>query len=644
MRLGYFSLLAVVIAGSSAANAGQQAPAARYIYPATVTDPACPVVANYGPPIPVTRELRVLYFPTGKQATIRNPKSLALHIVLESGSILYREHTIPFVRQTDDVWVATVPINEQMPQYAAYWVDDPESKQSDTNGGKYFDVHFCNMRGEPAEMSVQLEAESYTGVIQARGIDRPMDYAKAIQILEGEIRLPMRGQDLLVYLWAYKLQLGGDTPQTRSALIEEINRFTVEHSAEGFSLLSTLNFASMKEWMPKDTIENLVQAIDKTNPEFNARFMVLRAEADRDPDLDQKLEKYRQLLKRYPDDSGADDVRLQLFYQTEDLAESERLFSELLSRAPNSVTVASGVPYMRGRMAEKYLDARQQLPKALALLDEAEKQLGADNPAAKHNAVVRADILVRLGRPTEAAAILQPRATEFKLGSSFYVYGRALEATGNKKAALDAYLQAVVLPSHYQQDANTALEQLWKREKLGTPAALQAKIEGTSAANFAKVDYKPHILARTAPELDLTTLQGERLTSAQLRGKKIVLDFWAVWCGPCRTELKPLQDFQQKHPEVVVVTTVNVQDYAKELTALIRDEKLTTLRISPMPAGLMGKYGVFGFPYIFVIDEKGFMRVQHSGGVPDVERYLDADFEAIAKAGPVRESASQVAR
>jgi thiol-disulfide isomerase/thioredoxin len=125
-----------------------------------------------------------------------------------------------------------------------------------------------------------------------------------------------------------------------------------------------------------------------------------------------------------------------------------------------------------------------------------------------------------------------------------------------------------------------------------------------------------------------------------LRGKKVILDFWAVWCGPCLSELGPLQEFQQKHPEIEVLTIVSTEADAKQLGAVIRDKKLTILQIAEAPQELWERFGVYGtgVPQTLIIDQNGFVRIQHAGALPNVSRYLTADLTAVDDAGPVKQA------
>src|SRR3974390_1545268 len=74
---------------------------------------------------------------------------------------------------------------------------------------------------------------------------------------------------------------------------------------------------------------------------------------------------------------------------------------------------------------------------------------------------------------------------------------------------------------------------------VGLLRVLIGKFAGNPAA--ASLVHKP------APDFQLATLSGELATLAQYRGKKVVISFWASWCGPCREELPELQEFYEKY-------------------------------------------------------------------------------------------------
>ena len=134
------------------------------------------------------------------------------------------------------------------------------------------------------------------------------------------------------------------------------------------------------------------------------------------------------------------------------------------------------------------------------------------------------------------------------------------------------------------------------------------------------------LLRHAAPQFEVTTLRGEHFSKEELKGKVAVVNLWATWCAACLEELPALQEFQEKHPEVVVLTVVEKDTNEKDLRGVIREKKLKTLRIGEAPFEL---WGAFGVPNTFVVDKDGNVRTQHNG-MADVSRYLTADLQAIA--------------
>ena len=602
----------------------------------SLTDPACPVT-GVGDPLPHTDQLHIFYYESGRAATIKQAKAPVAHIVFELGTFDGDERTVPFVRRDDGAWQANISLKDRIPLFLVYWIGDPETKQSDTNHGNYFEVPFCDVRGHRSERSVMFEAQSYTGILESHGIERPVDFAKAIEVLTEYIHPPFHGESLISTLWNYKLHLAGDTPEARMSLLAEINKFIGDHAADGFGLVDALNFTSSHSWVPAERNERLVAAIEPKEQDHDSAAFLLLSRSSQERDNAKRTALLRELIAKYPDSSSAQGARSALFFATMDLAEREQMYSELHANNPADAYLTAG-------MAHFYVNTNQKLPEALALLAEADAQLDASaakKPGALHLsesgvnrerrqiAIDRAEILVRQGQAKEALAILLPMKPNFKLGHSYFLLAEALENSGDKKGAVDAYLEATIRPWNDQQKAFAELEKLWLQEKMGNKDDLQRRIVAKSAESFTTAEYEPKLLAHPAPEFALSTLSGEHFSNSSLRGKTVVLTLWATWCAPCLWELGPLQDFQAKHPEVVVLTAVDSDTDRDQLAELILEKKLTSLRIALAPLELWNQLGAFGVPNTFVIDSSGQVRIQHFGGIPDVSRYLEADLSAI---------------
>ena len=81
----------------------------------------------------------------------------------------------------------------------------------------------------------------------------------------------------------------------------------------------------------------------------------------------------------------------------------------------------------------------------------------------------------------------------------------------------------------------------------------------------AQFQKSPWPARQVAPALDLTDLQGQRWTSASLRGRTVVLNFWATWCPPCREEMPSLQTLHELGGGDPVVIGINVREPASRV-------------------------------------------------------------------------------
>jgi thiol-disulfide isomerase/thioredoxin len=116
-----------------------------------------------------------------------------------------------------------------------------------------------------------------------------------------------------------------------------------------------------------------------------------------------------------------------------------------------------------------------------------------------------------------------------------------------------------------------------------------------------------------APDFELNRLDGSPVSLSSLRGRTLILNFWATWCGPCRLEMPLLQQVQQQYGEQVVVLTVN-HDEPPEVVQGFVDELNLDLNVLLDPqARVAGLYKVRGFPSTVFIDPEGVIRYVHIG-------------------------------
>ncbi|MCE7947939.1 MAG: TlpA family protein disulfide reductase [Chloroflexi bacterium CFX4] len=123
-----------------------------------------------------------------------------------------------------------------------------------------------------------------------------------------------------------------------------------------------------------------------------------------------------------------------------------------------------------------------------------------------------------------------------------------------------------------------------------------------------------------APEFSLTALDGTPLRLSDLRGKVVILNFWATWCEPCRQEMPLLEDFARKHADQVVVIGMNVRESESVVRAFVEALGVTFPIGSAAEPTLHG-YQVISLPLTFVIAPNGAL-VERLYGLLSAERLL----------------------
>lgn len=138
-------------------------------------------------------------------------------------------------------------------------------------------------------------------------------------------------------------------------------------------------------------------------------------------------------------------------------------------------------------------------------------------------------------------------------------------------------------------------------------------------------------LDKPAPDFTLETADGRFRLSDQ-RGKVVVLNFWASWCGPCRYEMPAFQETYEARRDagdfVLVAVNVTADDSRAAADRFAEQFGLTFPVPYDTTRSVANAYGVRGLPATFFIDADGILRARTYGPVP-----LDRLEELVASAG-----------
>ncbi len=140
------------------------------------------------------------------------------------------------------------------------------------------------------------------------------------------------------------------------------------------------------------------------------------------------------------------------------------------------------------------------------------------------------------------------------------------------------------------------LERSERKGKLATP-------EGVSTGPNSNLIGKP------APDFKVKDLKGKELSLEKYRGKVILLDFWATWCGPCIAELPNVKRTYEKHKDQKFeIIGISLDRSKTKLDTFIKKENLNWIHYWDHNQTIAQQYKVSGIPSMFLIDGKGVVR------------------------------------
>ncbi len=161
-----------------------------------------------------------------------------------------------------------------------------------------------------------------------------------------------------------------------------------------------------------------------------------------------------------------------------------------------------------------------------------------------------------------------------------------------------------------------------------TARALQAVLLAATAtlATAAVAPQSP------APDFTLRALNGPNLKLGEQRGRVVLVNFWATWCGPCREELPQLAKLHDKYrASGLVLLGINVDDDPRKAAELATRLGLGFPVLLDTDKQVSRRYDMSAMPATLIIDRDGVVRSIHRGYRAGFEQRYEAEIRELLK-------------
>jgi peroxiredoxin len=176
---------------------------------------------------------------------------------------------------------------------------------------------------------------------------------------------------------------------------------------------------------------------------------------------------------------------------------------------------------------------------------------------------------------------------------------------------------------------------LWFAFSTLSPASVS--VSSPAGANGPVVATPPGGAPRVgaiAPDFSLSRLDQQPLRLGQFRGKAVLLNFWATWCGPCSAEMPNIEQVYQglSHDDVAILA-VNQEEFADQVRGYADLYHLHFPILLDGHAVVGNLYRVQALPTTVFVDRSGVIREIHVGG-PMSQDFIKAHIEALLRPSP----------
>ncbi len=132
-----------------------------------------------------------------------------------------------------------------------------------------------------------------------------------------------------------------------------------------------------------------------------------------------------------------------------------------------------------------------------------------------------------------------------------------------------------------------------------------------------------------APNFKLSDLSGREVSLDQYRGRVVMLDFWATWCGPCRMTMPLLENLQKEYPNDLRLLAINLREPADMVRDYVRKQSISSEVLLDEKGEVGDTYRSDSIPMQVLIDKQGVVRHVTAGYSPRLASQLRSWIESL---------------
>ncbi|KGX84962.1 redoxin domain-containing protein [Pontibacillus litoralis] len=158
-----------------------------------------------------------------------------------------------------------------------------------------------------------------------------------------------------------------------------------------------------------------------------------------------------------------------------------------------------------------------------------------------------------------------------------------------------------------------------KQEEMAAPSEKENFEVQDEAISNAEIGLQ---VGDQAPDFQLTTLNGEQVSLSDYKGQKVMLNFWASWCPPCRAEMPDMEKFYQNTDiQILAVDLTQTETSIDSVQQFVSEHELTFPILLDEDSSVAANYQIRPIPTTYMIDSSG--TIQHKSlGAMNYERMM----------------------